>query len=250
MKRLCFGLSALAVAAVAGGASAGSARVAVNGLNNDFVIHSADLSGFVFGQGNNAPNFTTTVLAGIHGHIAANNSQGISTSGFITYILAETSHGLSFVSLVDNETNQGPANLNASLFMTANVSDGVDAWINDTNSDNIAVNLNDPINHATGTFGWDSNNHGDGFAWSGLTKDDVITQQFGGATGTATGFDVQFLSWDESAGEWTRVYLGDDVFANGGQFGFVVTIIPLPGAAVMGLAGLAGLGILRRRVLA
>ena len=100
---------------------------------------------------------------------------------------------------------------------------------------------------ASGEFSW-NDNRGDGFAWTRLADGDGVTFNFSQIQGAGleTGdFSFQFVSFNGDS--WNVIDMGE--WTDDGQFAFsfMVTMIPLPTPVLMGIAGLAGVALLRRR---
>ena len=124
-------------------------------------------------------------------------------------------------------------------------------FINDNGAD--IVGHLDPgtgIQTAAGSFTWDSDNEGEGFAWAELVAGDFLSFNFTKSERTHPGLhDVgtfQFVNWDSVLGEFVLVASRD--FTQNDQFAYTVSIaVPLAQPALLGMAGLAGVGCIRRR---
>ncbi|MCA9290582.1 MAG: VPLPA-CTERM sorting domain-containing protein [Phycisphaerales bacterium] len=241
-KKMMFG-AALAVAGL--GASAHAGTVVIDGLGGPVYMQSTSIPG-VFGAG--TPTFTNAALNLVHDNLHAD---GITTDGLVTFILADTDNGLTWMTLVDDITiGSGAANIDSSLGMTSTAPDtGVD-FINDVNSDITQSFLpGNGTQVAAGTFNWDDQKYGDAFAWANLMEGDFVSFNFNRYQNTTPGLNAddtfQFVTWNGSS--WEVVTTGE--FTNNNQFAYSFTVVPLPAPALIGLAGLSGLGILRRRAL-
>ena len=230
---------------VAGAAHAGS--VIIDAVGGPITLRSGDLSG-LFTAGD-LHDFTTPENKAVCDALLAD---GIATDGMVTFLLADTSDGLSFITLVDDAAAEGdPGELNT-MNMSSTAPSSTEYWINDLGYD--ILDIDDPFGittTASGTFEW-ADNRGDAFAWSNLQDGDGVTFNFdemeGGALARAEPF--QFVSWNGSA--WQVIETaGWNEWATIGQFAFsFVTVVPLPAPLLLGLAGLAGVAIYRRRRLA
>jgi hypothetical protein len=225
-----------------GAAQAGS--VVIDAVGGPIMLKSGDLSGLFAGA--DPHDFTPTENRDV---LHALQADGISTNGMITFLLADTSDGLGFITLVDDDTvggDPGPANL---LGMSSTAPSSTEYWINDYGYD--ILTIDDPFGittTASGTFEW-FDNRGDAFAWTNLQDGDGVTFSFEEMEGSAlVGGDVfQFVTWDGDA--WQVVETAD--WTEDGQFAFsFVTIVPLPAPLLLGMAGLAGVACYRRRKLA
>jgi len=223
----------------AGAAQAGS--VVIDAVGGPIMLKSGDLSGLLAGA--DPHTFSSPENRDV---LNALQADGISTDGMITFLLADTSDGLGFITLVDDDTvggDAGPANL---LGMSSTALSSTEYWINDYGYD--ILSIDDPFGittTASGTFEW-GENRGDAFAWTNLQDGDGVTFSFEEIEGSAlVGEDpFQFVTWDGDG--WQVVDTAD--WTENGQFAFsFVTIVPLPAPVLLGMAGLAGLAIHRRR---
>ena len=233
------------VASVAAAANANN--IIVDGLGGPAVMQSKDMGATVFG-GSSAPNFTQAALQSIHDDI---NGDGISTDGLITFVLLDVdtdgdsiADSLAFITLIDDE-NGGAGADDSTIGMISSANAQNVEWINDS-GENIVVGDSGQLSSAIGTFEWNSNGEGDGFAWADLDGGDFVTFNF---DRTANGDEIesfQFLTWGGAS--WN--VLAEREWTAQDQFAFSFTVIPLPAAAWLGLAGLGGAAIARRRRMA
>ncbi|MDY7108395.1 MAG: hypothetical protein SYC29_07130, partial [Planctomycetota bacterium] len=217
----------------AGAAQAGS--VVIDAVGGPVMLKSGDLSGLLAGADPHtfSPDENRDVLQALQ-------ADGISTNGMISFLLADTSDGLSFITLIDDDTvggDPGPANL---VGMSSTAPSSTDYWINDYGVD--ILDVSDPFGittTASGTFEW-FENRGDAFAWSNLQDGDGVTFSFEDIETAALNEEdpFQFVTWDGD--EWQVVETAD--WTENGQFAFsFVTIVPVPAPLLLGVAGLAGL---------
>ncbi len=250
MKRI-HALAGATVLAAAGTATAGS--ITVDGIGGSVTMNAAPLASTVFG-GSSAGSFTNDALESVHLHL---NDNGVVTNDLVTFVLAEVdttgdslADALGFLVLIDNEVENGSfVGLTSSLAMDSDADNDSLAWINDTGDQiNVDPTAGGANLNAEGVFEWDAREKGDGFAWSGLTAGDFVTFNFYEDARQAGGIDdFQFVSWNGSGYD---VVAEESLSANSGipQFGFSLTVVPLPAAAWAGLAGLALAGVARRRM--
>ena len=236
---------AVAVLCVAGAVHAGT--VTVDALGGPVQMNSTSISG-VFG--NASPVLTNSALSAIHGSL---NSDGVSTASKVTFVLLDTDAGLSFVTLVDNNPNsEGAGAGDSSMGMSSTASSLNQEFINDQGSD--ITTLIDPgfgLQTAAGDFNWDSDNEGDGFAWANLAIGDSATFNFAkylGDSPTSPGLsDVDTFQFVSFSGEsWEVVSVGS--WTENSQFAFSYTVVPLPAAFGVGLAGLVLVALRPRRL--
>ena len=195
----------------AGAAHAGS--IIVDALGGPVTLRSGDLSGLFASA---APHYWGgSELQSVHQSLQAD---GITTNGFVTFLLADTADGLGFLTLVDDNTVPGSAGAYSNLGMSTTGPSSANYFINDA------------------------------FAWTGLAEGDGFTFNFTEMTGDALASvdTFQFVTWNGQA--WEVVSTAE--FNPEGQFAFSFTVVPLPAPVLMGLAGLAGVIAFRRRRLA
>jgi hypothetical protein len=253
MKKATF-IAAALTAGVAGTAVALPSTIQVGVGGGDLGLRAYDFSASVFG-GAPQGEFTGTALASIHSVL---NAGGITTANWITVVAAFVdtdgvagADETSLIWLIDDQlVGQGMAmpTTHVSFQSGINKSSGAAAWINDI-GDAITVDNNAPgfDKQAFGTFEWDNDNgsFGDAFAWSNLATNDTGNFRFQ-AISNWTGFEgVQFVSYDATSGNWGVL---EQITGTGAFQTFSFTVIPFPPAALIGLAGLAGVGVIRRRI--
>ena len=245
-------LSALAAAAaVSSSALAGLVSgVNVGPAGGTDLLSPYDFSSSVFGNAATG-NFTTTALGSVHSVL---NTAGVVTANWITVIAGHVDTNNDQVAdetalfwLVDNQIAAGGASPDSTIDFQSgiNKSSGTAAWINDV-GDAITVDNDATIfdKVAEGTFGWDNNGFGDAFAWSGLGVGDTGNFRFNNVNWT--GFQgIQFVTYNAGSNSWTVL---DQFTGSGATQQFSFTVIPVPPAALLGLAGIAGVGVLRRRM--
>lgn len=238
-RRLRFALAALCSFAAAGAAQANT--IYIDGLGGEVALSAGNLTN-VLGSG--APAFTTLQLAAVHASI---QSSGVNTDGVVTFLLAYTGSGLTFMTLVDDQNAQteGPVTM-SHLGMTSTAPATAQHWINDYPNDiQTLINPFGITQTAAGQFNWNGEHAGDGFAWSNLEEGDGLTFNFSDMGGSAlnNGSAFQFLTW--TGNQWQIVSTGS--FSETGQFAFSAVVVPLPAPVLMGIAGLAGVAVLSRR---
>ena len=184
-------------------------------------------------------------LANIHSSLGL---AGIETDGYVTFLLAETNAGLSFITLVDEtllaqpEGGGDPAPDDNTLVMSSTGPNDLDYFVNAEGDDQ--TSWLDPLNGQQVfdvMWGWNGATEGDGFMWGGLDEGDAVSFHFTDLGTPALGaWEFQFVSFGDNG--WEVVAMDD--FSSNNQFVFSFTtvedVIPAPGAlAVLGAAGLA-----------
>lgn len=213
--------------------------IQVSNSNDTFLLYSHAISG-VFDT--DSPSFSTTNLAQLHTTL---NNWGIDTDGKITILPVDTSAGLSFITLIDEELGIDENGIDGILGLTSTAPVTVNMFINDSNQDTWTL-IQPPFGSQTlgATFIWGSLGSGDGFAWAGLSLGDALSYNFtdldgdGGAIGAEA---FQFVSWNNDA--WDVV--ASSGFKTDGTSVFTGMVVPTPPAALL-LAAL-GLKYCRRR---
>lgn len=228
------------------GASAGGVYVDVDG--DVFAMESNTIPG-VFKAG--APLYRRKALDKTH---RALHDCGITTDALVTFVLADTDAGLSFISLVDDNT-MGPASMRAKfdsqMRLTTEANRTNRSWVNDRQQDiQETIDEESGARTAFGLFTWKSTKRGDAFAWSGLEVDQEMSFDFGidgprfpTHPGLTPVNAFQFVSWD--GGCWEVVSTG--AFDENGGFDFTLTVVPLPPAVLLGAAGLGMVVLVSRR---
>lgn len=235
-------ISLLAAAGIA--ASCSAAQIGISAIGGGLVLNSGPLSTMAFGNGPN--QWLGTSLASVHASI---NASGVNTNGKITFVAADTSAGLSFMALIDQELITG-ANNGGNVHMDSVADGGNQAFIKDT-AGNVVVGTNGPnARIASGNFAWNSNGGGDGFAWANLASGNTTTFRFNMIANLALGLNAsspfQFVTWNGT--NWAEVVVPAALlsFSSTDDFGFAATVlIPTPG--VLAVAGIPMLGFAARR---
>jgi MYXO-CTERM domain-containing protein len=227
------------------GSAAHAESVTIDGLSgNPFTLEARTMAKLVPPGG----VIGDTKLAKLHAKL---NDAGIKTNGKVTFILAQTNlGGLSFVTLVDKKkANPSGNSSQSSLFMQTEATSGVGV-IQGSDSDLGAATNESGLQSVDGNFQWNSNGTGDAFAWTDLNHGDGASFQFAANSDDPATFPglkdlntFQFVTWTGNG--WQVVKAGS--FSDG-TFSFSFAVAPVPPAAVLGLAGLAGVAAVRRRM--
>ncbi|MBY0112930.1 MAG: hypothetical protein K2Y21_08920 [Phycisphaerales bacterium] len=228
-------------------ASCGASQIGISAIGGGLVLNSGPLSTMAFGNGPN--QWLGSSLAAVHASI---NASGVNTNGKITFVAAETSAGLAFMTLIDQELIAGTT-AGGNVHMDS-VADGVNqAFIKDT-AGNVVISANGPnARIASGNFAWNSNGGGDGFAWANLASGNTTTFRFNMIANLALGLNAsspfQFVTWDGA--KWAEVVVPAALlsFSSTDDFGFSATVlVPSPGVLFVGGISMIGLAARRRRL--
>jgi len=232
-------------------------QISVDAIDGGLTLNSADLDSILFTDA--SPTFAVADMYNVQEHILNNNVSGISLDGQVTIFAAETTMGLSIVSLIDEQAapdRSGAANTALGMSSTttstsARMVRDVDGTITQTEIAGVQT--------AAGFFEWDSADQGSAFAWTELVAGDYGSFMFtaGNAESsppfphpTFPGLNepdtFQFLTRNEGTDNWEIVNTSS--FSGIDQFSFAFNVLPVPSAVGLGAAGLLGLaGIGRRR---
>jgi len=209
--------------------------IQLSNASGSFELHSNEMGVF----GTSTPNFSTSDLTSIH---ATLSDWGVTTDGKITLIPVNTSHGLSFLTLIDREFGGGDTIANATLGVTSTASSSLGMYINDSLQDSWQL-INPPFGSQTlgATFVWDGASSGDGFAWTNLVLGDSFSYSFVdlGSSGTIDAEAFQFVGWSNTG--WSVV--STNGFKVDGSSVFSGMVIPAPPVALL----LSGFALSHRR---
>ena len=221
-------------------ATAHAESVLIDVQGGPITLHSGNLTS-IFAS-SSAHDFTSSDLSDVHSALQAD---GVNTDGLVTFLLADTADGLGFFALMDDFNQGGGACTYSSIGFSSTGPLSADYWINSLANDDINVSTFGPTITAGGTFQWDDN-RGDAFAWTELQGGDGVTFNFSELEGEALLAQeaFQFVTWNGDA--WEVINVAG--WSQEGQFAFsFITLVPLPAPLMLGLAGLAGVAIIRRR---
>jgi hypothetical protein len=231
-------VSAALCALLSSGAFAGIIHVSPIGGGLD--LTSGAMPAPAFGGG---PNWTHSSMAALN---SAFNASGIATDGKVTFAALDSDHGLAMVALIDGDT--GVVGDTPSQLHMDGVSDGTSLSF----SSDASLFITPPSTTtrlATGDFVWNSNGSGAGFGWASLHEGSALTWRFqkSGPFGLTEPSTFQYATWNGQGWSLIPVDPSQVSFSSSGEFAFSanVTLVPAPG--VLGLAGLSGLCLARRR---
>ena len=214
--------------------------IQISNTSGSFMLYSHEMEG-LFSDGSSM--FTTSNLASVHSTM---HNWGIDTDGKITILPVNTSQGLTFITLVDEELGLGDTGFDGILGLTSTAPNTLSMFMNDSDEDTWTL-IQPPFGGSQtmgSTFVWGSIGSGDGFAWAGLTIGDAISYNFndldgdGGAIGAEA---FQFVGWNN--GGWDVIESSG--FKTDGISVFTGMVVPAPPVAVLFSA--MGVGYRRRR---
>jgi hypothetical protein len=201
--------------------------IQVTNSNSSFMLYSQSITGLFESP---SPSFSTSDLALLHSTL---NNWDIDTDGKITILPVDTSEGLAFITLIDEELGFGDGGMDGILGLTSTAPNTLSMFINDADQDNWTL-IQPPFGSQSlgATFVWGSLGGGDGFAWSGLSMGDAISFNFndldgdGGAIGAEA---FQFVGWLDDS--WSVI--ASSGFKTDGTSVFTGTVVPAPPAALL-----------------
>ncbi|MCH2133002.1 MAG: hypothetical protein MK116_04545 [Phycisphaerales bacterium] len=173
-------------------------------------------------------------------------ASGLATQGFITLLLAETSAGLSLITLMDGITDPSPPGAKTMTAATSFVPETA-TWQYNVDAGGTFDSF--PLGDQTvlsGAFQWQSGIESEAFAISNLAFEDIgsITYNEILPGGLSPNNTIQILTSD--GGTWSIANQFDFDPADAGgpdfqYFDFEITAIPTPGVlAMLAVAGLSG----------
>ncbi len=223
--------------------AASASTIIVDQMGGAMEMHSFDMTGEQAGQ---VGVISETELSDMHQML---NAGGIETDGRITFFLADTDYGLSFMTLVDSNAYGNPSPLtvwDSSIVMSSTGPDDLVPWINAEGDDQTFHQvLGNGIQTFDALFTWQGASEADAFSWSGLDLGDAVSYHFTdqGGPGLDSSLPFQFLSYGGNGWE----VVGEDDFSSNDQFVFSYTVTEIPAPSAIALLGLAGLASRRRR---
>ncbi len=213
--------------------------VIVNSSDGSFTLEAGSFDGFLANQENQFAMSDQEILA------STLNNDGIDTVGKLSFVLASTDAGLSFMGLFDGIPTTNPTGSFADQFLGISSTTSIDtSWFatGDEGSEYSWYDLGNETQLVNALLGWDHEQTSAGFAWG-----DVRTAQ----TGTVNLYDVdlsefasdsiQFVTYQDD--HWAVAGTAD--FSVLGQYAFSYQYVPAPGA--IALFALVGLTSNRRR---
>lgn len=176
-----------------------------------------------------SPVLTSLDMATIHNSL---NSNGVVTDEKITFMLVNTSEGIAFLTLIDQELGAGDTGSDGALGVASTGSSSLGMFINDHDQDSWF--LTPPIfvsQTLSATFSWSSVGSGDGFAWTGLVNGHTLAFSFADLQGAGLDSEAfQFVSFDDQDG-WNVV--SSNGFKLDGTSVFTGLIVPAPSVCLL-----------------
>ena len=117
---------------------------------------------------------TSVSLASVHSTL---NASGIVTNGRITFVAADTDHGLAFMALIDEELVSGFGTV-GSVHLDTVGDDTSSAYVNSMGAGFAIAPMGTDSRIASGDLQWNTNGGGSGFAWANLVNGNTQTVRF------------------------------------------------------------------------
>jgi len=207
-----------------------ASSIILDNLGGPVSLNAGSMTGLTAGSG----AMDEAAMALLHADLHAD---GIGTDNMITFLLANSEAGLTFVALVDDNTVGQGFGSPSQLVLTTTAPDDVSAHVNAEGGDLTAFSHNAPHRTFSAMWGWNGAFEGDGYAWGNLGNGDFLSynlQNLGSSLDGGT--PMQFVSFDD--GVWSVAATAD--FFSTGQFVFTGQVVPGPGVlAMIALAGMA-----------
>ena len=209
--------------------------LAIDSVNGSFALSGGYIDG-ILESGDHI--FTMTDL-----DILAMTLQndGIDTEGRLSFLLASTDAGLSFVGLFDGIDGNDPVDSETDHYLGVSATTGVNSdWFasGDTGSQISWNDMGNDTQLVTALLGWDHGQTSAAFAWSDVPEAPSGTMSlYDVDLTTYSPSSIQFISYEKD--HWSVA--GRASFSVLGQYVFSHQFVPAPGAvALLAIAGLVG----------
>ncbi|MBC8202585.1 MAG: hypothetical protein H8E91_02035 [Planctomycetes bacterium] len=213
--------------------------VSIDTVDGSFNLEAGQIGGILGGSDTSFTMSELDILAQVL------QNDGIETEGRLSFLLASTDSGMSFIGLFGGVPINTPSGSVPDQFIGISATTGSDTnWFasGDTGSDVDWYDMGNNTQLVTALLAWDDDQTSAGFAWG-----DVTAAQ----NGTTNLYDVDFTEYAPDPIQF--ITYGDDgwsvaeqaAFSVLGQYAFSHQFVPAPGA--IALLALAGLSAGRRR---
>ncbi|MDP7006256.1 MAG: hypothetical protein QF718_08620 [Phycisphaerales bacterium] len=212
-----------------------SEYISISGSDGSYDIHAGNLAGILGGTNNQFSLSDLDILA------ATLNDDGIDTEGKLSFLVASTDAGLSFIGLFDGIANNNPWGSVPDQFLglSTTTSIGTD-WFatGDTGSESWWYDMGNGTQMVNSMLGWDHGQTSAGFAWGDVQQAQAGTMNLYDIDLTQFAPEpIQFITFQDD--HWGVAGTAD--FSVLGQYAFSYQFIPAPGAiALLTIAGLSG----------
>jgi len=209
--------------------------VTINSVDGTYDLNAGNLNGLLGNSDNQFALNDQQILA------ATLNNDGIETIGKLSFILASTDAGLSFMGLFDGVTDIDPTGSISDQFLGVSALTSIDTtWYatGDEGSEYAWYDMGNNSQLVNALLGWDHGQTSAGFAWGDVSVAQSGTFNMYAAELTEfANNSIQFITYQDD--QWAVAGTGD--LSVLGQYAFSYQFIPAPGAiALLAIAGLAG----------
>ncbi len=209
--------------------------VTVNASEGSFNMEAGEFDGILSSSNHQFAMSDLDILA------ATLNEDGIETMGRLSFILASTDAGLSFVGLFDGVPINDPSGSVVDHFLgvSSTTTNNTDWFASgDTGSQTDWYDMGNGTQLVNAYLGWDHGQTSAAFAWGDVEAAPSGTVNLYDIDLTEFGSDsIQFLTYQDE--QWDIAGTGS--FSVLGQYAFSYQFVPAPGAiALLTIAGLSG----------
>ncbi|MBT4530344.1 MAG: hypothetical protein HOC27_03995 [Phycisphaerae bacterium] len=234
MSKITLALLSL-IACISLGGQVFADYLTISSSDGTYDMYAGDFNGLL---GSSDHQFSMSDLDILAGTL---NNDGIETVGQLTFILASTDAGMSFIGLFDGIPINDPIGSTPNQFLgvSATTSTNTDWFASgDSGSQTDWYDLGNGTQLVNSYLGWDHGQTSAGFAWGNVEEArsgtvslyDIDLTEFAGEP-------IQFVTFQDS--HWDVAGSAD--FSLMGQYAFSYQFVPAPGAiALLTIAGLTG----------
>jgi len=215
--------------------------ISISGSGNSFVLQSGQIE-ILSGDENQFSMNELDILA------ATLQNDGVETVGKLSFMLASTDAGLSFIGLFDGVPTNNPDGSAPDHYLGLSTTTTIGSeWYatGDTGTESDWYNLGNNTQMLNSILAWDHQQTSAAFAWGDVNNSSSGTFNLYDLDLTEFGSEsIQFLTYTDS--HWDIA--GVSSFSVLGQYAFAYQFVPAPGAiALLALAGLTNHRIRRRK---
>jgi hypothetical protein len=207
----------------------------INSSDGSFDLQAGNIEGLLNNTNNQFEMSDQEILTAIL------NNDGIETAGKLSFLLASTDAGLSFIGLFDGIPITNPSNSIVDHFLGVSSTTSMETdWFatGDDGSEYSWHDMGNETQSVNALLGWDHEQTSAGFAWGDVSAAQSGTLNMYSVALTEFANDsIQFITYQND--DWAVTGSGD--FSVLGQYAFSYQFIPAPGAiALLTIAGLSG----------
>ena len=224
----------ICIAAVGIQTNTSAEYITLSGVDGVYDLYAGDFSGLLSSDDHQFSMSDLDILA------ATLNNDGIETIGHLTFILASTDAGMSFIGLFDGVPINDPSGSFADQFLGVSATTGTNTdWFatGDSGSQTDWYDLGNGSQVVNAYLGWDHGQTSAGFAWGNVeTAQSGTVNLYDIDLTEFAGDPIQFVTFQDN--HWDVA--GTANFSLMGQYAFSYQFVPTPGAvALLAIAGIA-----------